>query len=80
MPGHLEELVPVEAESLLLVTAGELWVDVWSDEIGFQATTVLQPGDAMFLPSGCSERVLNRRAEAGTYLKGSGTVPDGWVP
>jgi len=53
---------------------------VWSDEIGFQATTVLQPGDAMFLPSGCSERVLNRRAEAGTYLKGSGTVPDGWVP
>jgi len=80
LPGHLEELVAVEAESLLLVTSGELWVDVWSDEIGFQATTVLQPGDAMFLPSGCSERVLNRRDEVGTYLKGSGTVPDGWVP
>lgn len=80
LPGHLEELKTVKAESLLLVTEGELWVDVWSDEIGFQATAVLQPGDAMFLPRGSSERVLNRRDNVGRYLKGSGNVPEGWQP
>ena len=80
LPGHHEELALVEAESLLLVTSGELWLDIWSDEVGYQATSVLTPGDAMFLPSGCMERVLNRRDAPGTYLRGSGSVPAEWTP
>lgn len=78
--GHREDFAPVTRESLLLVTEGELWVDVWSAEVGFSATSVLQPGDAMYLPAGTSQRVLVRRAEPAYYLMGSGEVPEGWRP
>lgn len=79
-PGHVEEFRPVTAESVIVSTAGELWVDVWSESVGFQATSVLRPGDSMYLPIGCSERMLVRSSEPARYLRGAGTVPDGWTP
>lgn len=79
-PGHVEEFVTVLTESVLVVTEGELWVDVWSADMGFQATSVLHPGDAMFLPVGCAERLLVRRSSAARYLRGSGSVPEDWTP
>jgi mannose-6-phosphate isomerase-like protein (cupin superfamily) len=79
-PGHVEEFVPVTHESVVVVTEGELWVDVWSVEAGYSATNVLRPGDAMFLPVGTHERMLVRAAETARYLLGRGTVPDGWTP
>lgn len=79
-PGHVEQFRIVDRESVLTVLEGELWVDVWSDSIGFQATNVLGPGDSMFLPLGCSERLLVRSAAPARYLRGAGEVPDGWVP
>lgn len=79
-PAHVEEFRVVERESVITVLEGELWVDVWSDSVGFQATNVLLPGDSMFLPIGCSERLLVRSASPARYLRGSGEVPDGWTP
>jgi quercetin dioxygenase-like cupin family protein len=79
-PGHVEEFRPVESESIVVVTEGELWLDVWSQGIGYQATSVLGPGDSMFLPVGCRERMLVRAALPARYLCGSGHVPDGWAP
>ena len=77
--GHVEDFVDADAESVLYVTEGELWVDVWAAGVGYQATSVLLPGDAMFLPAGCSERLLVRDSRSATYLRGFGSVPDGWV-
>jgi hypothetical protein len=79
-PGHVEEFQPVERESVVVVIEGELWLDVWGDGIGYQATSVLSAGDSMFLPAGCSERMLVRAASPARYLRGSGEVPDGWAP
>ena len=79
-PGHVEEFRAVTSESVVVSVEGELWVDVWGENIGFQATSVLLPGDAMFLPAGCSERMLVRGSSPARYLRGSGTVPDGWTP
>ena len=79
-PGHVEEFGQVEEESVLIVTEGELWVDVWTPEGDYSATTVLHPGDAMFMPRGAHERVLVRRAEPARYLLGRGSVPDHWKP
>ncbi len=77
-PGHVEDFRLVEHESVLVVTEGELWVDVWSELGGFQAMS-LSMGDAAFLPVGCSERVLVRGKETARYLRGSGHVPEDWV-
>lgn len=79
-PGHVEDFQPVSKESVLVVTAGELWLDIWSDEAGYSATTVLHPGDCAFLPVGCAERLLVRTGGTVEYLRGSGEVPDGWTP
>ncbi|KZE89652.1 hypothetical protein AVP41_02450 [Microbacterium sp. TNHR37B] len=79
-PGHVEPFRVVERESVLHVLEGELWVDVWSDEVGYQATSILAPGDSMFLPVGCSERLLVRSASPARYLRGSGEVPSDWTP
>ena len=78
--GHVEEFAVADAESVLYVTEGELWVDVWSDGIEYKATSVLGPGDAMFLPAGCSERLLVRDSRPAAYLRGFGEVPEGWMP
>ncbi|MEA5052488.1 MAG: hypothetical protein VB093_03455 [Propionicimonas sp.] len=78
--GHVEDFAAVETESLVVVTSGELWVDVWNEPDGYRATSVLQPGDAMYLPVGASERMLVRAAEPATYLRGWGEVPEGWTP
>lgn len=79
-PGHVEDFAVVDAESVLFAVDGELWADVWSEEVGYRATTVLQPGDAVFLPVGSSERVLVRSARPATYLRGWGEVPADWTP
>ncbi len=79
-PGHVEEFAPVAKESLIYTLEGELWVDVWSEEQGYQATSVLLAGDAIFLPVGCAERVLVRSATPARYLRGSGDVPEDWTP
>lgn len=78
-PGHVEDFEPVEQESVLVVIDGELWVDVWSPETMYNATTVLRPGDAMFLAVGSTERVLVRSTEPARYLRGSGEVPADWT-
>ncbi len=79
-PGHVEGFATVAAESLLVVTSGELWADVWSEQDGYRATSSLRAGDAMYLPVGCQERVLVRASDPATYLRGWGEVPDGWQP
>ena len=77
--GHVEDFKTVENESVLYVVDGELWVDVWSADGGFEETNVLLPGDSMFLTAGCAERVLVRSATPAHYLRGSGDVPEGWT-
>jgi quercetin dioxygenase-like cupin family protein len=79
-PGHVEDFKPVETESVIYALEGELWVDVWSDGMNFGGTKVLQPGEAMFLPVGCQERMLVRDHSVARYLKGSGSVPANWRP
>lgn len=79
-PGHVEDFAVVEMESLLVVTAGELWVDIWDESVGYRATTALSEGDAAYLPAGCRERLLVRRADTAAYLRGWGHVPPGWQP
>lgn len=78
-PGHVEDFASVEQESVLVVVDGELWVDVWSPETMYNATTVLRPGDAMFLAVGSAERLLVRAAAPARYLRGSGEVPADWT-
>ncbi|MGC4153155.1 MAG: hypothetical protein QM628_08735 [Propionicimonas sp.] len=78
--GHIEDFVCNETDSVIFALSGELWVDVWSDEVGYRATSPLQPGDAMWLPAGVSERLLVRAAGPATYLRGWGDVPEGWTP
>ena len=78
--GHVEDFATADAESLVFVLSGELWVDVWCEDVGYRATSALQPGDAMFLPTGASERLLVRSAGPATYLRGWGQVPADWTP
>jgi len=78
-PGHVEDFAPVDRESVLIVLEGELWADVWTAADGYSGTAVLQPGDAIFLPVGAHERLLVRRADPVRYLRGSGSVPEGWT-
>jgi mannose-6-phosphate isomerase-like protein (cupin superfamily) len=78
-PGHVEDFAPVDRESVLVVLEGELWADVWTADDGYSGTAVLQAGDAIFLPVGAHERLLVRRAEPVQYLRGSGSVPEGWT-
>ena len=49
--GHVEDPRKVEDESLLVVTAGELWVDVQEQDGDRYATDCLLPGDAMYVPA-----------------------------
>ena len=78
--GHVEEPRPVGDESLIVVTAGELWVDVADRNRTTRECALLRPGDAVYASSGSTVRVLNRSASEATYLVGSGHVPDGWTP
>lgn len=76
--GHVEDFQPLPDESLLVVTDGELWVDV-RDSSGAFIVSCLQPGDAAYLPSGSEVRVLVRAGKPARYLQGFGRpVPEGW--
>lgn len=77
-PGHVEDFRPVPDETVLVVTSGLLWVDVEQD--GTYTVGCLSPGDAAYLPAGCTSRVLVRDDEPATYLSGTGRVPTDWHP
>lgn len=78
--GHVEDPRKVEHESLLVVTSGEVWVDVHEDGDRY-ATGCLRPGDAVYTPAHATLRVLSRSEEPSTYLVGAGrpVAPD-WKP
>lgn len=77
--GHLEEFSAVYRESMLIVTDGELSVDI--DNAGEYNVATLTPGDAAYLPSGCRVRILGMQAGESRYLLGTGCdLPDGWTP
>ena len=78
--GHVEEFKAVENESVIFALAGELWVDIWNESDGSRVTAVLKPGEAMYLPVGCSQRMLVRDHNSAQYLIGSGHVPAEWKP
>ena len=78
--GHVEDPRPVSDESLLIVTAGELWVDLAEPHEAECQCAVLRAGDAAYASHGSTLRLLNRSAEESRYLFGSGHVPDGWTP
>ena len=79
--GHAEDLSPVIDETLLVVTEGELWVDVATADSSSFSPACLRPGDAMFAPRGTQIRVLSRSGMPATYLRGSARpVPEGWAP
>jgi hypothetical protein len=78
--GHVEEPRPIGDESLLVVTAGELWVDVVDPDRTARQCASIRPGDAVYASRGSAVRILNRSAEESTYLVGCGHVPDGWTP
>jgi len=79
-PGHFEEFARVDKETVIYLLEGELWIDVLTDENGYKATTVLYPGEVMFLPVGCQERLLVRANSPAIYLRGSAEVPADWKP
>ena len=62
--GHVEDPRKVEDESLLVVTAGELWVDVQEQDGDGYATDCLLAGDAMYVPAHSTMRVLSRSRPA----------------
>ena len=79
--GHVEDARKVEHESLLVVTAGEVWVDVQESDGDGYATDCLLAGDAVYVPAHSTMRVLSRSSEPATYLMGAGRpVPPGWSP
>ena len=79
--GHVEDARKVEDESMLVVTSGELWVDVQEEAGDRFATACLDVGDAVFVPAHATLRVLSRGGEPSTYLMGSGRpVEPGWTP
>lgn len=77
--GALDPFSTVERESLLVVTQGELTVDV--DDHGTYSVATLMPGDAAYLPPGCRLRVLGTEAGRADYLLGTGCdLPSDWTP
>ena len=79
--GHVEDPRKIEDESFLVVTSGELWVDVAEAQGDHYATACLLPGDAVFVPAHATLRVLSRSGKPSTYLMGSGRpVEPGWTP
>jgi quercetin dioxygenase-like cupin family protein/uncharacterized cupin superfamily protein len=80
-PGHVEDPRRLADESMLVVTEGELWVDVRDETTDDLTVPCLRPGDAVFLPRGARLRALVRGEAPASYLLGSGRpVPDGWTP
>ncbi|GAA1869273.1 cupin domain-containing protein [Asanoa iriomotensis] len=79
--GHVEDPRKVDDESMLVVTSGELWVDVHEEDGETYATACLAAGDAVYVPAHATLRVLSRSGEPSTYLQGSGRqVAPGWTP
>lgn len=79
--GHVEDARKVEHESMLVVTSGELWVDVADPDGDTWVTHCLAPGDAAYVPPHATLRVLSRSGGRSTYLMGSGVpVAHGWIP
>lgn len=79
--GHVEDHRKVEDEAMLVVTDGELWVDVKDEATAEFTVQCLTPGDAVFLPRGSQVRVLVRGTRDASYLLGSARpVPEGWTP
>jgi hypothetical protein len=78
--GHVEDPRPVNDDSLIVVTSGELWVDLADAERSFSQCALIRAGDAAFASRGSTARLLNRSAAESTYLLGAGHVPDGWTP
>jgi hypothetical protein len=79
-PGHVEDPRAVDDDSLIVVTAGELWVDLADPGRDHSQCAPLCAGDAAYASRGSTVRLLNRSAREATYLLGSGHVPDGWTP
>lgn len=78
-PGHVDAFTPIEKEALLVVTEGELAVDI--DESGEYLVGTLSPGDAAYLPAGCRLRILGVEGAVASYLVGQGCdLPDDWAP
>ena len=78
--GHVEELHEVEDETVLVVTSGQLWVDT-RDTCDDFSVACLEPGDGVYVPVGCSLRVLVRSSAPATYLWGAGrATTDDWRP
>jgi hypothetical protein len=77
--GHVEDPRPAGDETLVLVTAGELWVDL-ADPQGGRQCAPLRAGDAAYASCGSTIRLLNRSATESRYVLGSGHVPEGWTP
>ena len=78
--GHVEELHEVEDETVLVVTSGQLWVDT-RDTCDDFSVACLEPGDGVYVPEGCSLRVLVRSSAPATYLGGAGRpTTDDWKP
>jgi hypothetical protein len=77
--GHVEDPRPAGDETLVVVTAGELWVDL-TDPQGGRQCAPLRAGDAAYASRGSTIRLLNRSATESRYVLGSGHVPEGWTP
>jgi hypothetical protein len=78
--GHVEDPRTVDDDSLIVVTAGDLWVDLADPGCAHGECAPLGVGDAAYAGRGSTLRLLNRSAREATYLLGSGHVPDGWTP
>jgi len=78
--GHVEDARRIDDESLIVMTAGELWVDFTDNTRNTRQCTLVRAGDAVYISRGSTVRILNRSASEAAYLVGSGHVPDGWTP
>jgi hypothetical protein len=80
-PGTVDRFAVQERETVLRVTAGELWVDIRSaEEEPAYTVGCLEDGDACFVPAGPRGRACAVRDRPATYLQGWASVPDGWQP
>lgn len=78
-PGNVEDLRTCRDESVVVCTAGELWVDLRRED-GAYAPACLAPGDGVVLPAATPWRALVRASQPASYLLGAGRVPEGWTP
>lgn len=78
-PGNIEDFRPCVDETVIVCTAGELWVDLRRPDDTF-APACLAPGDGVVLPAGTPWRALVRASHPASYLLGEGRVPAGWSP